>query len=126
MKDAYSFHVDEASLAQGYAAMRAAYTRMFRAHGLDFRVVQADTGAIGGSASEEFQVLADSGEDAIAVSDADDFAANVELAAALPPTRTAAGRRAQPLERVRHPGCAHHRRAQRAAAGTAPRAASRP
>ena len=85
MKDAYSFHLDEASLAQGYAAMRAAYARMFTRMGLDFRIVQADTGAIGGNASEEFQVLATSGEDAIAVSDADDFAANVELAAALPP-----------------------------------------
>ena len=85
MKDAYSFHVDERSLAEGYAAMRAAYTRMFQRMGLNFRTVQADTGAIGGSASEEFQVLAASGEDAIAVSDADDFAANVELAAALPP-----------------------------------------
>jgi prolyl-tRNA synthetase len=86
MKDAYSFHVDAASLAQGYAAMREAYRRMFTRMGLEFRTVQADTGAIGGSASEEFQVLADSGEDAIAVSDADDYAANVELAPALPPT----------------------------------------
>jgi prolyl-tRNA synthetase len=85
MKDAYSFHIDQNSLAQGYAAMRAAYARMFERMGLDFRIVQADTGAIGGSASEEFQVLAASGEDAIAVSDGDDFAANVELAAAAPP-----------------------------------------
>src|ERR1700761_5745382 len=71
MKDAYSFHINEASLAQGYAAMRTAYARMFERMGLDFRIVQADTGAIGGSASEEFQVLAESGEDAIAVSDGD-------------------------------------------------------
>jgi prolyl-tRNA synthetase len=85
MKDAYSFHVDAASLAQGYASMREAYRRMFTRMGLEFRAVQADTGAIGGNASEEFQVLADSGEDAIAVSDADDYAANVELAPALPP-----------------------------------------
>jgi prolyl-tRNA synthetase len=93
MKDAYSFHSDEASLAQGYAAMRAAYTRMFTRMKLQFRTVSADTGSIGGSASEEFQVLAESGEDAIAVSDGDDFAANLELAAALPPvgTRPAAG-----------------------------------
>src|SRR6202034_2935734 len=86
-----------------YAAMRAAYTRMFQRMGLNFRTVQADTGAIGGSASEEFQVLADSGEDAIAISDADDFAANVELAAALPP---AAPRPAptEPLERIPTPG----------------------
>ena len=74
MKDAYSFHVDQASLAQGYAAMHAAYTRMFQRMGLNFRTVQADSGAIGGSVSEEFQVLAASGEDAIAISDADDFA----------------------------------------------------
>jgi prolyl-tRNA synthetase len=80
MKDAYSFHADEASLAEGYAAMKAAYTRMFERMGLNFRSVRADTGAIGGSASEEFQVLADSGEDAIAVSDGDDYAANLELA----------------------------------------------
>ena len=103
MKDAYSFHADERSLSEGYAAMRAAYARMFERMQLDFRIVKADTGAIGGSASEEFQVLADSGEDAIAVSDADDYAANIELAAALPP----AGRRpapGAPLERVATPG----------------------
>ena len=82
MKDAYSFHADEASLAEGYAAMKTAYTRMFERMGLNFRAVRADTGSIGGNASEEFQVLADSGEDAIAVSDGDDYAANVELAPA--------------------------------------------
>lgn len=103
MKDAYSFHADEHSLAQGYAAMRAAYTRMFQRMQLNFRVVQADTGAIGGSASEEFQVLADSGEDAIAVSDGDEFAANVELAAALPPAHARAAPAAQ-LARVPTPG----------------------
>ena len=80
MKDAYSFHADQESLAEGYAAMKTAYTRMFERMGLTFRAVRADTGSIGGSASEEFQVLADSGEDAIAVSDADDYAANLELA----------------------------------------------
>jgi len=103
MKDAYSFHADERSLAEGYGVMRQAYTRMFQRMGLNFRTVQADTGAIGGSASEEFQVLAASGEDAIAISDADDFAANVELAPALPPAapRPAA---TQPLERVPTPG----------------------
>ncbi|MCC7464105.1 MAG: proline--tRNA ligase [Gammaproteobacteria bacterium] len=85
MKDAYSFHADQDSLAAGYAAMKQAYTRMFERMGLNFRAVQADTGAIGGHASEEFQVLADSGEDAIAVSDSDGFAANVELAPALAP-----------------------------------------
>jgi prolyl-tRNA synthetase len=80
MKDAYSFHADEASLAEGYAAMKTAYTRIFERMGLEFRAVRADTGSIGGSVSEEFQVLADSGEDAIAVSDADEYAANMELA----------------------------------------------
>src|SRR5262249_7704270 len=77
MKDAYSFHMDEASLREhGYNVMREAYTRMFKRMKLEFRAVQADSGAIGGNRSEEFQVLAASGEDAIAYSDADDYAAN--------------------------------------------------
>ena len=80
MKDAYSFHADEASLAQGYRAMYEAYGRIFTRLGLEFRAVQADSGSIGGSASQEFHVLADSGEDAIAFSDGDDYAANLELA----------------------------------------------
>jgi prolyl-tRNA synthetase len=92
MKDAYSFHVDEGSLRDGYNIMREAYTRMFTRMKLEFRAVQADSGAIGGSKSEEFQVLASSGEDAIAVSDGDDYAANLELAIALPPgAKRAAG-----------------------------------
>jgi prolyl-tRNA synthetase len=102
MKDAYSFHVDEASMAAGYAAMREAYVRMFTRMRLNFRSVQADTGAIGGSASEEFQVLADSGEDAIAVSDGDGFAANLELAPAAAPTQARAVP-AQALEKVATP-----------------------
>jgi prolyl-tRNA synthetase len=85
MKDAYSFHLDAQSLQAGYEAMFAAYSRIFTRLQLKFRAVQADTGQIGGNASQEFHVLAESGEDAIAFSDADDFAANVELAAALPP-----------------------------------------
>ena len=85
MKDAYSFHVDEASLAEGYRAMFDAYTRIFTRLDLTFRCVQADSGAIGGSTSHEFQVLAESGEDAIAFSDADDYAANLELAVAVAP-----------------------------------------
>ncbi len=85
MKDAYSFHMDEASLREGYQAMHEAYTRMFTRMKLDFRAVQAHPGAIGGSMSEEFQVLAASGEDAIAFSDADEYAANLETAIALPP-----------------------------------------
>ena len=102
MKDAYSFHADEASLAEGYAQMRDAYTRMFTRMQLQFRAVRADSGSIGGTSSEEFQVLADSGEDAIAVGDADGFAANLEMAATLPsPTPRAAP--AAPLERVATP-----------------------
>jgi len=103
MKDAYSFHIDQTSLSAGYLAMREAYTRMFKRMGLDFRAVKADSGAIGGSASEEFQVLADSGEDAIAVSDADEFAANIEQAAALPPRGARAAATAA-MTRVATPG----------------------
>ncbi len=77
MKDAYSFHMDEAGLSEGYRLMFDAYTRIFTRMGLQFRCVQADSGAIGGSTSHEFQVLADSGEDAIAFSDGDDYAANL-------------------------------------------------
>ena len=85
MKDAYSFHADTASLAEGYRAMYDAYCAIFTRLGLRFRAVHADTGAIGGSASQEFHVLADSGEDAIVFSDGDDYAANLELAEALAP-----------------------------------------
>ena len=86
MKDAYSFHVDQASLAEGYRLMYEAYSRIFTRIGLKFRAVQAHGGAIGGSTSQEFHVLADSGEDAIAFSNADDYAANLEMAATLAPT----------------------------------------
>ncbi|HVC31754.1 MAG TPA: proline--tRNA ligase [Steroidobacteraceae bacterium] len=85
MKDAYSFHVDAASLEQGYRAMHDAYTRIFTRMGLDFRAVRADSGPIGGDVSQEFHVLAASGEDAIVFSDEDQYAANLEAAAALPP-----------------------------------------
>ena len=85
MKDAYSFHLDDASLEEGYQAMHDAYARIFTRMKLRFRAVRADTGSIGGSASQEFHVLADSGEDAIAFSDADDYAANLEMAEALAP-----------------------------------------
>jgi prolyl-tRNA synthetase len=102
MKDAYSFHTDEASLAQGYRAMFDAYTRIFTRMELNFRAVQADGGTIGGSTTQEFHVLAESGEDAIAFSDGDDYAANVETAATLQPTaaRAAATR---PLAKVATP-----------------------
>jgi prolyl-tRNA synthetase len=85
MKDAYSFHIDDASLDAEYRNMYDTYGRIFTRLGLKFRAVFADTGAIGGSASHEFHVLADSGEDAIAVSDGSEYAANVELAEALAP-----------------------------------------
>jgi len=87
MKDAYSFHLDAQGLQAGYDAMHRAYTNIFTRLGLKFRSVVADTGAIGGSASEEFHVLADSGEDAIAFSDGDSYAANLEMAVALPPAQ---------------------------------------
>jgi len=93
MKDAYSFHIDQASLQQTYDRMFEAYSRIFTRIGLDFRPVVADTGSIGGSASHEFHVLAQSGEDDIAFSDSSDFAANVEMAEAVAPSapRDAAG-----------------------------------
>lgn len=102
MKDAYSFHLDEDCLNRTYEKMYAAYARICDRLGLAFRAVQADTGSIGGSLSHEFHVLADSGEDAIAFSDASDYAANVELAPALPPAgpRPAPGRA---MERVATP-----------------------
>ena len=84
MKDAYSFDRDEAGAAKSYDAMFAAYQRIFTRMGLTFRAVKADTGAIGGSRSHEFQVIADTGEDAIAYCPASDYAANIELAEALP------------------------------------------
>jgi prolyl-tRNA synthetase len=90
MKDAYSFHIDDASLAAEYRNMYDTYGRIFTRLGLKFRAVFADTGAIGGSASHEFHVLADSGEDAIAFSDGSDYAANVELAEAMSPGARAA------------------------------------
>jgi prolyl-tRNA synthetase len=88
MKDAYSFHLDQDCLAREYQVMYDTYARIFTRLGLRFRAVQADTGAIGGNASHEFQVLADSGEDAIAFSDGSDYAANIEKAEALAPTIT--------------------------------------
>ena len=97
MKDAYSFHASKDSLAATYQTMYDAYTRVFSRLGLTFRAVAADTGAIGGSASHEFHVLADSGEDLIAYCPDSDYAANVELAEALAP----AAPRAAPQEALR-------------------------
>ena len=103
MKDAYSFHIDEESLRQGYRAMYDAYTRIFTRTGLRFRAVRADSGAIGGDVSQEFHVLADSGEDAIVFSDGDDYAANLEAAAALPPAEPRPAPREE-LRKVPTPG----------------------
>ena len=103
MKDAYSFDLDLAGAERSYEVMREAYIRIFRRTGLDFRIVAADSGSIGGDRSHEFHVLADSGEDAIAFNDAGTYATNVELAEALcprsgpPPPRGA-------MQKVRTPG----------------------
>ena len=101
MKDAYSFHLDQASLDATYDVMYDAYARIFTRLGLKFRAVQADSGDIGGDLSHEFQVLAESGEDAIAFSDQSDYAANVELAQAAPPPPRPAP--SQMLKRVATP-----------------------
>ena len=102
MKDAYSFHLEQQSLTATYEAMYQAYERIFTRLGLRYRAVQADTGAIGGNASHEFQVLADSGEDAIAFSDGSSYAANIEKAEALAPA-TARPAPAAELKRVDTP-----------------------
>jgi prolyl-tRNA synthetase len=103
MKDGYSFHVDFADLEREYRNMYDTYTRIFERLGLSFRAVAADPGAIGGTGSHEFHVLADSGEDAIAFSHESDYAANVELAEALAPkaARSAPG---AALTKVATPG----------------------
>ena len=90
MKDAYSFHASQTCLEKSYTSMYEAYSTIFSRIGLNFRAVLADTGSIGGSASHEFHVLADSGEDDIAFSDGSNYAANVELAEALAPAAQAA------------------------------------
>ena len=103
MKDAYSFHADFADLQREYRNMYDTYTRIFTRLGLRFRAVSADPGAIGGTGSQEFHVLAESGEDALAVCPQSDYAANVELAEALAP----AGARkapAEPMKKVPTPG----------------------
>ncbi|CEK09885.1 proline--tRNA ligase [Legionella hackeliae] len=87
MKDAYSFHLSQESLQETYDAMYQAYCRIFDRLGLRYRAVEADTGAIGGSASHEFQVLADSGEDLIFYSDESSYAANIEQATSLSPKK---------------------------------------
>jgi len=103
MKDAYSFDADFEGLQKSYKAMYDAYTRIFTRLGLEFRAVGADPGEIGGTGSHEFQVLAASGEDAIAYSTGSDYAANVELAEAVAPLQTRAAA-TQPLQKVATPG----------------------
>ena len=103
MKDSYSFHPDYASLEAEYRKMYDTYSRIFERLGLRFRAVAADTGAIGGTGSHEFHVLADSGEDAIAYCPDSDFAANVELAEAVAPDASAPAP-TRPLEKVATPG----------------------
>ncbi|MWJ28407.1 proline--tRNA ligase [Halomonas sp. ZH2S] len=101
MKDAYSFHLDEASLKDTYQGMYDAYTRIFTRLGLDFRPVIADNGAIGGTGSHEFHVLAESGEDDIVFSNASDYAANIEKAEALPAPLGETPERPAPSEELR-------------------------
>ena len=102
MKDGYSFHADYRDLEREYRNMYDTYTRIFTRLGLRFRAVAADTGAIGGTGSHEFHVLADSGEDAIAFSAQSDYAANVELAEALSPGARAAAK--ETMRKVPTPG----------------------
>jgi prolyl-tRNA synthetase len=103
MKDAYSFHANFESLEQTYRVMYETYSRIFTRLGLQFRAVAADTGAIGGSGSHEFHVLADSGEDALAFCPTSEYAANVELAEAVAPLAPR-GEASKPLEKVITPG----------------------
>ncbi|MDP3744482.1 MAG: proline--tRNA ligase [Methylotenera sp.] len=107
MKDAYSFHTDFVSLEKTYATMYQAYSNVFTRLGLKFRAVKADSGAIGGDGSHEFHVLADSGEDGLAYCDTSDYAANVELAEALPSSnsRTAATHTMQEVDTPKQTAC---------------------
>ena len=138
MKDAYSFDRDEASGMVSYQAMYDAYVRIFERMGLRFRAVAADTGNIGGNASHEFQVIADTGEDAIAYCPDSDYAANIEMAEALP-LLARRGAPTQPLVKVPDPGqgkmrgrgcvaaasAGAHRQVDRARGGPARRRATR-
>ncbi|MGI9345350.1 MAG: proline--tRNA ligase [Gammaproteobacteria bacterium] len=103
MKDAYSFHLDAESLEETYQQMRGAYSRIFDRIGLDYRIVKADSGSIGGSQSEEFQVLADSGEDRILLSEGGLYAANTELARAADPEKRTPTNQKLPIETVPTP-----------------------
>ncbi|MCK5866348.1 MAG: proline--tRNA ligase [Marinobacter adhaerens] len=100
MKDAYSFHLNAESLNETYELMHRTYCAIFDRFGLDYRAVQADSGAIGGSASHEFHVLASSGEDDIVFSTGSDYAANIEKAEAVAPS----GTRPAPAEEMKEVG----------------------
>jgi prolyl-tRNA synthetase len=104
MKDAYSFHVDEADAKRGYEAMRVAYTRMFDRMGLVYRMVQADSGAMGGSGSAEFQALVQSGEDVIVACQGCSYAANLEVASSRALAAEGPSGDVPPMERVHTPG----------------------
>ena len=109
MKDAYSFHVDETDAQREYKMMYDTYTRIFTRCGLEFRAVEADTGNIGGSLSHEFQVLTETGEDALVACDNCDYAANVEQAVAARAARPQPDRRARRVAKVADAGQAQHR-----------------
>src|SRR3954467_4817167 len=104
MKDAYSFHVDVKDAQREYKKMYETYQRIFTRCGLAFRAVEADTGNIGGSLSHEFQVLTETGEDAIVACDKCDYAANVEQAVTRPPAAVAAPAARAPLAKIPTPG----------------------
>src|ERR1044071_1567748 len=104
MKDAYSFHTDDADATREYRNMYDTYSRIFQRCGLAFRAVEADTGAIGGSMSHEFQVLAETGEDALVACDRCDYAANVEQAESRKVAPAAAGAGKEALAKVATPG----------------------
>lgn len=104
MKDAYSFHADEASTEQTYEDMKRAYSNVFRRCGLDFKMVEADSGTIGGSFSHEFMVLAESGEDAVGFCDACDYASNLEKAALSAPPAAASTNSMEAVREVATPG----------------------
>jgi prolyl-tRNA synthetase len=104
MKDAYSFDRDKASALKSYETMFAAYKRIFDRFGLQYRAVAADTGAIGGDASHEFQVIADTGEDAIVYCPTSDYAANIELAEACGAAGPARAAGQQPMAKTPTPG----------------------
>lgn len=104
MKDAYSFHATQACLEKTYETMYHAYRNILKRIGLDFRIVEADPGAIGGNITHEFQVLANTGEDVICYSDQSSYAANIELASYLKPDLSLREKPAQSLEKIATPG----------------------